>query len=712
MFCFARAPAGPYGDSVEFELIETGSEVRLRTPELELGWSRENGALVVLALRDGPNVLGHGPPRPGLDIALGAAGGWTGPTSFARFLWHRAAPVDGGVEMLVAIGLGPLKIRDRYTLRGGLIERQAELEQVGPDEQRLYGVRLILPNARVGNPGLCLLEAPGNSVRPRVALAVAAAQRRNVLPRRFFAPGVRGGGALEPTPTQGPGLLALHGAPPQQTLLCWYESAGVAALPFVEGADGWLDAVSLAHEVALVGALRPGETLVAGTQRFMLFDGPWEAARARCAAMRQGEARGASWVGETPFYLCDLARHGGLAGLAAEAPALAELGVGALVLRPPQLVAGEQILDLERLDPAHGDEAGLRSLVETAHAAGLRVILDLQLQGCAAESRYLTAHPEWFARSESGAFVIGMPGDASATGRHPGVAVSPGCYNFDWNSEELQRYLLSWACAQADALDLDGFRAVAPYSPALNWARRPPQSAADGALAPLAWLGRLGADMRAASPGRALLATLAGPAAGAVCDGLYDYPAHLMFVHTALRRMTGHELGDYLEDLRTLAPAGVARICFMESHDTCEINPLADGLRGSRISRMLQAGMALCGFVPSLWSGQEQGEGPFLRALLSLWRAEPALRYGQADFSSTRCDSPLVLAALREHGGRRLLALMHTGPRQIEVNVTLPEGLAPHAPQDLLGLAPHGVAHIGAGLRLQLAPFSAYCLEL
>ncbi len=697
---------------MQVELIETASEVRLRTPELELGWSRESGALVMLARPGAPSLLGHGPPRAGLDVALGAPDGWTAHRSFARYLSHRCAERDGAVEVAVSVGLGPLKVRDRYVVRGAAVERTAELENVGPDELRLFGLRLVLPDARVGDAQSCRLDAPGNSVRPRVPLAVAAAQRRDVLPRRFFAPGVRGGGALEPAPAQGPGLLALHGGPPAQTLLCWFEAADAAALPYLEGADGSPDAVSLAHELGLAGWLRSGERLAAGVQRLLLVDEPWERARERYRAALPPAAPRAAWAAEAPIYLCSPADFGGLAGLAAALPALAELGVGALALRPLHLAADGQILDLERIDPALGDEAALVALVEVAHAAGLRVLLDLELRGCAADSRYLLERPEWFARNADGGLAIGPSAGAPAASAHPGVAARPGCYSFDWQSEELQAYLLDWAAAQAETYGLDGFRAIAPYSPALSWQRRPPLHAAAGALAPLAWLARLRDRLAGRRPDLAILSTIAGPAAAAVCDGVYDYLAHLMFVHAALSRVTGHELGTYLDDLLAVAPPGVARIGFVESHDTCVQNPLADGLRGSRISRMLQAGLALCGFVPSLWSGQERGEEPFLRALLGLWRAEPALRRGAADFAAASCPSPQVLTVLREHDGRRLLGLMHTGPCPAEVRVALPFEPPRDSPRDLLGLAPIAGGPAADGLRLTLAPFSAYCLEL
>lgn len=770
------------------ELREASGRIELRTESLELAWSTDHGALAVLRRPGGASALGHGLEQPGLDIALERPDGWIARRFFARYLWHRAEPAEGAVTVTISVGIGPIKLQDSYRIDALGLRRRVNVINVSSDSLRLCGVRLILPGARVGMAEGCLFDAPGNSVRPRVPLAVAATQRRTVLPRRFFAPGLRGASALEPAPSQGAGLLALSNPDLPETLLCWYESRADSALPYLQGADGDPACVALAHEVGLAGWLRPDDALTSGEQHIVLAPMAWpealasfHAARGRgwsadaqreaagawatgahrapasqllsaerrptaigaaadvahnheragdqqwptaepsapagdpsSVARRRSPVRGAPiedsagppppWAADATIYLAGAAHHGGLRQLAAELPGLAELGVDTLVLQPICRTAddGYTLIDLEQIDPRLGGADDARALAAQAHRLGMRVLLDLALQGCAAESPHLSAHPEWFVRDEAGAFVVGPPAGAPAPSYHPGVAARPGCYHFDWHHPGLQRYMLDWARRQVADLGLDGFRAVAPYSPALSWARRAPAAAGDGVLLPGELLARL-------RPEVALLGTLPGPAYAGLADGVYDYLAHHMFVHMALRRVTPAELGLYLGDARLAQPPGVARIGFVESHDTCDLNPLADGLRGSRISRMLLAGLVLCGYTPSLWSGQERGDEAFLRALLRLWRDEPALRHGAADYGAVTCDAPDVFVVLREHAGRRLLGLLNSGPHRRAATL----GVPPLA-RDILGVAPIDLAPAldRAGLRARLEPFGAYCLEL
>src|SRR5436305_141959 len=93
--------------------------------------------------------------------------------------------------------------------------------------------------------------------------------------RRAGGPNVIGygeGRALEPAPTQSPGLLALYDHETDETLFCWYYSPVEVALPQVEG-NG--EAVTLLHQVELADRLGAEVALSSGTQYILLLREPW-----------------------------------------------------------------------------------------------------------------------------------------------------------------------------------------------------------------------------------------------------------------------------------------------------------------------------------------------------------------------------------------------------------------------------------------------------
>lgn len=727
-------------------LNETLRLIILRTSEFELAWSREDGSLRIFRRLDGNSVVGHGPLQAGVDVALHAPGNWLTHRSFARYLSHQYDDCDGAVALTIIIGLGVLKLYDRYRITGDLVERRVAIQNVDSDDVRVYGLRMAIPYARAGRPETCSFEAPGNSVRPRVPLSVAADQRRGVLPRRFFAPGLRGDTALEPAPTQGPGLLALHNRfdhdeDTAETLLCWYYSTVEAALPFVEGSPDTTGfqqpAVSLGHEVYLAGWLGPDEMLEGGTQYIMLRRESWSQALEtfRCSWALSGlnpPPEPVEWVRDAAIYETHPALHGGFAGLTDLLPALAALGINTLVLLPIWSFANPEgrlwdgnwsasgspyaIRDFEVLDPTLGTPADLRALVERAHSLEMRVLVDFAAQGCAAGSRYVIEHPDWFVKDEMGSFV---------TTQCPGTPLRfMDYYSFDWNNHDLQTYLHTWALDQIRQYNIDGYRVVSPYSSALNWKRRLPQHASAASLGLLPLLRRLRQDLRQLKDDAVLLCELYGPVYNEMHAASYDYLVHHMFVHMALNRLTPAELGDYLHDHTTALPRGSVRICFMEKHDTCDMNPLVDGMRGSRISRMLLAGMVFCGFVPAIWSNQEQSEGRSIAELLHVRREYPVLRYGDTLYNAVWCDSPQVFAVVRVLEDVCVLGLLNVGPYKQTVTLSLPvEALnladINYRVRELLknriwtedrysSWRRDELRH----MRLTLEPFGAYCLAL
>src|SRR4029079_18045737 len=160
-----------------------------------LAFSRDDGGLRVLQRVGGPNVLGYGVARATIDVQLDDCG-CLADRIFIRYLNHFVDQRDDAVELVIVIGVGPLKVYDRYRITGSLIARRLACENVGEDEVGLPGVRLALPWARVGALETCRFDAPGTSVRPHVPLDVAAAHPLDVVPRRLLAAREHRGTAL------------------------------------------------------------------------------------------------------------------------------------------------------------------------------------------------------------------------------------------------------------------------------------------------------------------------------------------------------------------------------------------------------------------------------------------------------------------------------------------------------------------------------------
>ena len=91
---------------------------------------------------------------------------------------------------------------------------------------------------------------------------------------------------------------------------------------------------------------------------------------------------------------------GDLAGITQRLDALASLGVDAIWLSPiypsPQVDAGYDIADYCNIDPVFGTLADFDALLSTAHALGLRVIVDIVPNHCS------SAHPLFSAALRGG----------------------------------------------------------------------------------------------------------------------------------------------------------------------------------------------------------------------------------------------------------------------------------------------------------------------
>lgn len=661
--------------------------------DYELGIDVETGCPVALRLGDGPDVLGKGPRTPYLGATLGGQ-----PIEGApRYQAHRA----DGLDLTVTSSLGPLLLHVHYTATAGLLERRVTVENASEDEVQLTGVRLGLPGVGIGEPDVCLFEAPANVVRPRLPLPVAASQPLRAdlsLPEydRRFAPGGehRWGRALGDAPDVGPGLMVVRNPEMEHHLLTWYVSDVQAARPWVSG-DG--HSAALGFDVWLAGWLAPGEALTGGTQYIFLFDGPYEAAldayRAYyyhtdlLPALYPDLDRAADWTG---VYEVHPGQFGGFSGLRHSLRRLRELGFDTLYLLPIYEHRNKRglpwdenwessgspyaIRDFRKLDPSLGSEQDFSALVQEAHGLGMRVLLDLVLQGCALEARYLDERPEWVCRDEEGNPVHSHGWNDT--------------WSFDWANPDYQAFVLEYALDLVERFDIDGFRTDAPHGKEPNWDRDIPYHASQTNLGATEVLEQLRQRLLERKPSGAMYCELFGPLWVRSHDIANDYHVWAMALQLFERHLTPYEFGEYLRDYWAVMPrspgdAPAPRICFTETHDTRSWPAYA--LRGSAAEQGLLGMLVASGFVPMIWSGQERRQADFIRGLLLAREHSNALRRGQLLFNAVTVDdrghyrraqgdAPAedVFSVLRVLGDEVLLGLASFFPEKVTHRFGLP----------------------------------------
>lgn len=116
----------------------------------------------------------------------------------------------------------------------------------------------------------------------------------------------------------------------------------------------------------------------------------------------------------SPFFFARGGRHG-FAAIEARLPAIAALGANAILLSPVTAASagdfGYAVTDELRLRRRFGSRAQLRSLIDAAHARGLRVFLDMAANHLSDDSPYYrdaqrrgrrSPYYDWFERDGSG----------------------------------------------------------------------------------------------------------------------------------------------------------------------------------------------------------------------------------------------------------------------------------------------------------------------
>ncbi len=297
---------------------------------------------------------------------------------------------------------------------------------------------------------------------------------------------------------------------------------------------------------------------------------------------------------------------------------------------------GYWVRDLARIEPRFGDDAALRSLVEAAHARGMRVLLDMVWNHTDYDAPLRQEHPDWF--HPTGDIEDWNDPEQRITGQVHGLP------DLAQEKPEVLDYLAAVSTGWIDRSGVDGFRIDAV-----------------GHM-PLPALSTLNSRLDAHRPGFFTLgedfsgdpARLSATLDQGQFDALFDFPLRYALVDVFCK---GAPLGRIASTLSLdrLYRDPSALVTFLDNHDLKRIHTECSG-RSSRVRQALTFLYATRG-IPSLTWGTELdlpgGEEPDNRRDMP-WAAlqggsEPSTRSLLRRLAALRSAWPVL------HSGRSII---------------------------------------------------------
>ncbi|MGD0500714.1 MAG: alpha-amylase family glycosyl hydrolase, partial [Bryobacteraceae bacterium] len=400
---------------------QPADEIRFGNAKIELRFDKATGRW--LSLRnpaDGTALMDDG----GLASVLLTTDGRTTITTGRNHIWslQDERTVGAGVKLtgsreqqegdrrrlILQTEEGDWRIIQTYEMAsdGDTVERSVSLTWNGPQETLLRHVDFRTPMSDA--TGDNLLEAPG--------VPSILHQRLARLPLGKW-PLVENGVDREAT-LWSPGLLILRY--PRVNALVWTFSMSIPSYPSVWRGDRgvWLN-----EELLAASRMKKGQTLEAGTMYIRLAPGDymdalqhfqdfWNQAGVKLA----GETP--SWGRDARIYEVQVGPKGPVnpyptvEALTADLDRIAALGFNVVQLMPHFPFPSYSVSDYMDVSTQYAPEAGLRAMIERAHALGLKVFLDVIMHGVVDKTLrpnakydvhpFLKEHPDWFVYTEDG----------------------------------------------------------------------------------------------------------------------------------------------------------------------------------------------------------------------------------------------------------------------------------------------------------------------
>jgi len=199
-------------------------------------------------------------------------------------------------------------------------------------------------------------------------------------------------------------------------------------------------------------------------------------ALAPVAAQNAPLAADTSWVTRSAIYevfVRDFSATGNLRGVTAGLDRIRETGADVIWLMPVQPVgvlrrkdplgSPYALRDYRAINPAFGNAADFRALVQAAHARGLKVILDWVPDHTSWDHAWITQHPDWYVHDSHGEISVPVDDKGHLTD-WTDVA------QLDYRNVAMRREMIATLRWWLEEYQLDGFRMdVAGFVPTDFW---------------------------------------------------------------------------------------------------------------------------------------------------------------------------------------------------------------------------------------------------
>lgn len=342
-----------------------------------------------------------------------------------------------------------------------------------------------------------------------------------------------------------------------------------------------------------------------------------------------------AWARDAAIYEVNIRQftpEGTFTALLPHLARLDSLGVDILWLMPVQPIGVEgrkgtlgsyySIKDYRATNPEFGTPAELKAVIDSAHALGLRVILDWVANHTARDHPWIAAHPDWYTRRADG--TVSNPRNADGTETDwTDVA------DLNYGNPAMRDAMIADMAWWVRELGVDGFRCDVAWGVGMDF-----WQAARAALL------RERADLF-------LLAEAEGPEYHAAFDATYGWALHHLMNQLAQGKDSFPSLDTLLAKEARAYPPNAMRMMFTSNHDENSWQGTEFERMGDNHRAMFVLAATLRGSLPLVYTGQEAGlskrlrffekdtvswgdqsAAPFYRTLLELKAAVPALWNG------------------------------------------------------------------------------------